>query len=115
MHYTCLWMYKRYRLPILITENGLSCRDKIFLDGGVHDPDRIDFLNRYLKELLRAADDGVPLLGYFHWSLLDNFEWNSGYDERFGLVYTDYPSGRRILKDSGRWYAETVRQNGKNL
>lgn len=115
MHYIPLWMYKRYRLPVFITENGLSCRDRVFLDGQVHDPARIDFLQRSLKELEKAADEGVPLLGYFQWCLTDNFEWNNGYEDRFGLVYTDYPSGRRILKDSGRWYAEVARQNGKNL
>jgi beta-glucosidase len=115
MHYTSLWMYNRYHLPIFITENGLSCRDRIYVDGQVHDPDRIDFLHRYLKELGKAGDEGVPLMGYFHWCLTDNFEWNSGYDERFGLIYTDYTSGNRTLKDSGRWFAETARQNGKNL
>ena len=53
--------------------------------------------------------------GFFHWSLTDNFEWHSGYAERFGLIYVDYPTQKRILKDSARWYAQTVRENGKNL
>lgn len=100
--------YARYGLPILITENGMSNRDWIALDGQVHDPERVDFLLRHLGELGRAVSEGIPVLGYFHWSLLDNFEWNHGYRERFGLVYVDYPTGRRVLKDSGRTYANFI-------
>ncbi len=106
------FLYQRYNLPVIITENGQSCNDRIFLDGAVHDPDRIDFLTRYLKELRRAADDGVPVKGYFHWSLTDNFEWHSGYDERFGLVYVDYETQARIIKDSGYWYRNAIKNNG---
>lgn len=103
------FLYERYRLPMFITENGLSCNDKIYLDGKVHDPDRIDFLARYLICLNRAIKNGVDLRGYFHWALTDNFEWHSGYAERFGLVFVDYPAGKRIPKDSFRWYKEVVR------
>ena len=85
------------------------------LDGKVHDPNRIDYLHRYLKELRRASEDGVDIRGYFCWSLLDNFEWARGYSERFGLVYVDYATGERIPKDSLGWYAETIRCNGDNL
>ncbi len=115
LHYGPLWLYQRYGLAILVTENGQSCNDRIFLDGAVHDPDRIDFLHRYLLALGKAAEEGVPLQGYFHWSLTDNFEWHQGYDERFGLVYIDYRNCDRILKDSARWYAEVVRTNGASL
>ena len=107
-------LYARYRLPIYISENGLSCNDKIYLDGQVHDLDRIDFLARYLFNLREAARH-VDLRGYFHWSLTDNFEWHSGYAERFGLIYIDYPTQKRILKDSARWYARIAATNGELL
>ncbi|HAN44004.1 MAG TPA: beta-glucosidase, partial [Ruminococcaceae bacterium] len=80
------FIYERYSKPIFITENGLSCHDVISIDGKVHDPNRIDFLNRYLLELRNAADDGIDIAGYFQWSFTDNFEWHSGYGDRFGLV-----------------------------
>lgn len=106
---------QRYGLPIYISENGVSCPDKLFLDGRVHDPGRIDFLARYLQALDRAIAAGAGVLGYFHWSLTDNFEWAEGYDQRFGLAYVDYATGNRTLKDSGRWYRDVVRSNGGNL
>lgn len=106
------FVWERYHLPVYISENGLSCRDWLGLDGQVHDPGRIDFLHRYLLALARAVDAGVDLRGYFQWALIDNFEWAEGYDQRFGLVYVDYATGRRIPKDSARWYAEVVRSNG---
>ena len=108
------YIQQRYRKPMVITECGLSCNDKLFLDGGVHDPDRIDFLHRYLREL-REGLEGSDVRGFFHWSLTDNFEWHSGYGERFGLVYVDYPSQRRVLKDSARWYARVAATNGAEL
>ncbi len=107
-------MYERYQKPICITENGLSCHDAVSLDGKVHDPNRIDFLARYIGELRKAAKE-VKLHGYFHWSLLDNFEWAKGYSERFGLVYVDYLSQKRILKDSAYWYKTLIKNNGENL
>ena len=73
--------------------------DWISLDGSVHDPQRIDFLHRYLLELQKACQEGVDMRGYFHWSILDNFEWAEGYKERFGLIYVDYPTQKRVLKD----------------
>lgn len=101
-------IYERYSLPIYITENGLSCNDKIYLDGKVHDADRIDFLARYIGAMRRAMESGVPVEGYFHWSLMDNFEWHSGYSDRFGLIYMDYPSLRRIPKDSFHWFKKLI-------
>jgi beta-glucosidase len=111
MNYGVRFLYERYQLPILITENGLSCNDKIYLDGKVHDADRIDFLTRYLTELEKAYDSGVDIQGYFHWSFTDNFEWNNGYDERFGLVYIDYATQQRIPKDSALWYQSFINQH----
>ncbi len=108
------FLYERYQKPIYITENGISCHDVISLDGKVHDPDRIDFTARYLRELKRAAEE-IDLRGYFHWSLMDNFEWAKGYSERFGLVYVDYPTQERIWKDSAYWYRDVIRSNGEDL
>jgi len=106
---------ERYRLPIYISENGLSCQDKVFLDGKVHDPQRIDFLTRYLQSLSRAIAAGADVRGYFQWSLTDNFEWAEGYSQRFGLVYVDYAAGARIPKDSAGWYKEIAASNGGAL
>lgn len=106
---------ERYGLPIVITENGMSAHDTVSLDGKVHDPNRIDFLHRYLRELKRSMDEGTICLGYFQWSLLDNFEWGEGYNERFGIVYVDYPTQTRILKDSALWYKEVIATGGRDL
>jgi beta-glucosidase len=108
--------HERYGKPIVITENGVSCRDWLSLDGQCHDPQRIDFTHRYLREGARAIASGVPLEAYFHWSFIDNFEWGYGYKHRFGLVFCDYENGgARTLKDSARWYAEVIRSNGAVL
>ncbi len=96
--------YERYGVPIYITENGCSNPDRISLDGKVHDPQRIDFMQRYLNELGRAIADGIDIRGYFYWSLLDNIEWAEGVKARFGLAFVDFPGGRRLLKDSAHWY-----------
>mgnify|MGYP006334202637 FL=1 len=93
----------------------LRCNDKIYLDGKVHDADRIDFLHRYLLELRKATEDEIPVLGYLHWAFTDNFEWHSGYDDRFGLIYIDYRNQRRIPKDSAFWYKDVILHNGNNL
>ncbi len=98
------FLYERYGLPIYITENGMSAHDVVSIDGEVHDPNRIDFLNRYLLELEKATDDGVDVGGYFLWSFMDNFEWTKGYTERFGIVHVDYDTQKRIPKDSAYWY-----------
>ena len=80
-----------------------------------HDAERIDFLHRYLLALGQAVDAGVDLRGYFHWSLTDNYEWDQGYNERFGLIFVDYLTQQRIVKDSGHWFAEVAKTNGANL
>ena len=108
------FLYERYYKPIYITENGMACHDTVSLDGKVHDPNRIDFLARYLHELKRAADE-IDLRGYVQWSLMDNFEWEKGYAERFGIVYVDFETQERILKDSAYWYRDVIRTNGTEL
>ena len=107
--------YERYRLPVVITENGMSGADWVGLDGRVHDPQRIDFVHRYLRQFRRAADEGVPVQGYFHWTLTDNFEWSRGYSERFGLIHVDYATQKRTLKDSAEWYRQVIATNGQLL
>ncbi|WP_070042967.1 GH1 family beta-glucosidase [Robinsoniella peoriensis] len=109
------FLYERYHLPIVISENGMSNPDVICLDGKVHDSYRIDFLNRYLLQLRRAAEDGVDIRGYYVWSLMDNFEWTKGYSERFGMVHVDYETQKRTIKDSGRWYAKVIESRGTSL
>ncbi|HYQ45591.1 MAG TPA: GH1 family beta-glucosidase [Polyangiaceae bacterium] len=107
--------WERYKKPIVITENGLSSRDWPSLDGRVHDAERIDFMERHLVELRRALADGVPIEAYFHWSFIDNFEWAHGYKHRFGLIFCDYPTQKRILKDSAHWYKRVIAENGATL
>ncbi len=109
------FFYERYKRPIVITENGMSGHDWVHLDGKVHDPARIDFMARYLSEFHRAAGEGVEVRGYFHWSLMDNFEWAEGYRQRFGLIHIDYRTGKRTLKDSAHWYRDLIKSNGDNL
>lgn len=109
------FLYERYKLPIVVTENGMTNTDWVHLDGKVHDPQRIDFLTRYLREFHRAMADGVKALGYFQWSIMDNFEWAHGYKQRFGLIYVDYATGKRTLKDSAYWYQEVIKNNGANI
>lgn len=109
------FLYERYGLPIYITENGLSCHDVVSVDGKVHDPNRIDFLGRYLYELRKCAEDGTDIRGYFQWSLMDNFEWAKGYSDRFGLIYVDYETQERIFKDSAYWYKKLIETNGEKL
>ena len=105
------FLYERYRKPIYITENGMACHDTVSQDGKVHDPNRIDFLARYLKNLKRAAEE-IDIRGYFQWSLMDNFEWDKGYAERFGIIYVDFETHERIWKDSAYWYRDLIRRNG---
>ena len=93
----------------------MSCHDWVSADGGVHDPNRTDFLYRYLKELKHAIDERIPVLGYLHWSIMDNFEWAEGYDPRFGLIYVDYPTQKRIVKDSAWEYKKIIQTNGACL
>jgi beta-glucosidase len=92
---------------IYVTENGCAFRDTLD-DGTVHDPRRTAYLAGHIAALADAIDAGSPVRGYFAWSLLDNFEWGHGYSKRFGITYVDYPTQRRIVKDSGRWYQSLI-------
>ena len=109
------FFFDKYKLPISVTENGLPTRDQIFLDGKVHDPQRIDYMHRILLELGRALREGVPVTGYYAWSLLDNYEWADGYKQRFGLTYVDFQTQKRIPKDSFDWYRQVIASGGKSL
>jgi beta-glucosidase len=115
LRWGCKFLYERYNLPVVITENGLSLNDWVSLDGQVHDPKRIDFLSRYLLGMKESIDDGVDILGYFQWSIMDNFEWAEGYYQRFGLVHVDYATQKRTIKDSGYWYKGIIESNGEKL
>jgi beta-glucosidase len=107
-----LFFQQRYKLPIVITENGMSNADIVSLDGKVHDPQRIDYTQRYLYQFGKAYDAGIGIKGYFHWTFMDNFEWARGFRERFGLVFVDFTTQKRIPKDSALWYRDVIRSNG---
>jgi beta-glucosidase len=101
-----------YRLPpIYITENGCALQDHLTESGHVHDHKRIKFIHDHLVELRRAMRDGVHVRGYFVWSSMDNFEWAFGTSKRFGLVYVDFQTQKRYVKDSGYWFANVVQRN----
>jgi beta-glucosidase len=95
---------------IYVTENGAAYDDVRIHDGSVHDPERQSYLEEHLRACAHAIRDGVPLAGYFYWSLLDNFEWALGYQKRFGLVYVDYPTQERIPKGSFEWYRRFIQR-----
>jgi len=100
---------RRYKLPIYVLENGTASADVIDADGDIRDQPRIDYLRSYTASMFEAIEAGVDVRGYFVWSLLDNFEWGSGFSQRFGLVYVDYPTQRRIAKASFHWYAQLIK------
>jgi len=106
-------LHREYPVPpIYITENGAAYRDQVAPDGGVHDPRRIAYLEQHFRAAAQAIENGVPLRGFFVWSLMDNFEWAHGYDKRFGLIHIDFDTQQRTLKDSGKWYAQVIARNG---
>jgi beta-glucosidase len=115
LYWAARFQTERYKLPFVFTENGLCNTDFVHLDGAVHDPQRIDYLARYLGGLKRAVAEGVPVVGYFYWSLLDNMEWAEGYKDRFGLIHVNYQTLKRTPKDSYHWYREVIRTNGAEL
>jgi beta-glucosidase len=96
---------------IYLTENGASAPDRILEDGQIHDPTRILYLKQHFAQALRAIQNGAPLKGYFIWSLMDNFEWAAGYTVRYGMAFTDFNTGNRIIKESGQWLSEFIEQN----
>ena len=114
-YYGIKFLTERYPLPLYITENGMSCHDLVSSDGRVHDPNRITFLDSYIGAMQKAYDEGANVAGYFLWTFLDNFEWADGYKQRFGIVYVDFASQRRIVKDSAFWYQKIIETNGRML
>lgn len=113
LYWSARFFYERYQLPVLITENGCANTDYVFLDGKVHDPQRIDYTTRYLRGYYRASEENIPLVGYIYWSFMDNFEWGIGYSARFGLVHVNYQTQVRTIKDSGYWYRDVIASNGE--
>ncbi len=109
------FLAERYRLPIYITENGMSNLDWPDPEGRVLDPQRIDYTRRYLLALHQATLDGADIRGYFHWSVLDNFEWAEGFKERFGLVHVDFTTLKRTPKLSSQWFRGVIESNGRML
>jgi len=97
---------------VFITENGIPVPDGLDLDKRVRDYRRIRYLRDHLAQIHQAIVDGIPITGYFVWSLMDNFEWSLGYHPRFGLVHVDFESQVRTIKESGRWYAQVIRDGG---
>lgn len=103
---------KDYDNPaIFVTENGVALNDKIEPDGSIKDTGRIEFLKRHVEEMEEAIRDGVDVRGYFVWTLMDNFEWELGFTQRFGLIYTDFKTLKRTIKQSGYWYRDLIRKN----
>ncbi|NLX10874.1 MAG: beta-glucosidase [Chloroflexi bacterium] len=113
LYNTLVRLHEAYRpRAIYITENGAAFDDVVSPDGMVHDPRRVAYLRDHFHMAWRAIQAGIPLRGYFVWSLLDNFEWARGYSKRFGLVHIDYGTGDRRLKDSARFYQSVIAANG---
>jgi beta-glucosidase len=99
-------------VPIYVTENGRAVHDYVDPEGGVDDEERISYLDSHFRAVREAMEQGVELRGYMVWSFLDNFEWAEGYSKRFGLVFVDYGTQRRVPKSSARWYKEVIERNG---
>ncbi|MFQ3610613.1 MAG: GH1 family beta-glucosidase [Fimbriimonadales bacterium] len=103
------WVQEEYgSIPLYVTENGAAFADELNAQGEVDDPLREEYLRAHIEQCHRALQDGIPLRGFFYWSLMDNFEWAFGYTKRFGLLYVDFDTQQRILKRSGRWYADWI-------
>jgi beta-glucosidase len=107
------WINGRYKpQKLIITENGAACNDWVDLEGKVSDPNRIDYIHRYLIQVHKAIGEGVPVKGYYVWCFCDNFEWAWGLSRRFGMVYVDYATQKRIPKESAYWYSNVIKNNG---
>ncbi len=115
MYWNVRYFWERYKLPILISENGIAVADRVLPDGAVCDIRRSDYITEHITNLKQAAKENIPVLGYMYWSVMDNFEWAEGYDPRFGLVYVDYSSQKRILKNSAETYRQIIQSNGECL
>jgi beta-glucosidase len=113
---TLQWVKDRYGdLPQYITENGAAFDDVLLPNGTVNDRQRVEYISDHLQAARRAIDAGIDLRGYFVWSLLDNFEWQSGYSKRFGIVHVDFDTQRRTPKASGQFYSNVIRTSGAVL
>jgi beta-glucosidase len=103
---------RRYGLPVYVTENGAGANEHLDMTGELIDNERVDYLKAYTFAVREAVAAGADVRGYFIWSLLDNFEWGAGYANRFGIVFVDYPTQRRIPKASAHWYARLIHAEG---
>ena len=112
LYESLLRIHQDYNFPALyITESGAAYHDEIAEDGGVHDTERIHFLEAHFEQAARTIEAGVPLKGYFVWTLIDNFEWAQGYTLRYGLTYVNFQTQERILKDSAKWYRQFIEKS----
>jgi beta-glucosidase len=110
------WVARRYgNVPLYITENGMAVEDVAAPDGSINDARRVQYLNSHLRAAKEAIGTGVDLRGYFVWSLLDNFEWQSGFSKRFGIVRVDFETQQRVPKASAQFYSDVIRTNGGAL
>jgi beta-glucosidase len=107
--YRVLKQFGKYGKPLIVTENGAAFEDHLKADGTVNDPKRIQFFKEYLANMLQAQREGVDIRGYFIWTFMDNFEWAEGYEPRFGIVYNDYATQTRYVKDSGKWWQDFLK------
>lgn len=117
LYWTIRFFYERYGLPVMVTENGMADNDEHdkVVNGAVHDVKRKLFMQEYLDGVKRAVNEDIPVLGYQHWSLFDNFEWVKGYEPRFGLIHVNYKTGQRTIKDSAYEYKKIIESNGEIL
>lgn len=114
IYWTLKFMYERYGLPVMVTENGIALCDKIE-NGEIADEERAEYIKEYVGYVKKAASDGVDVIGYHYWSLMDNFEWAEGYEPRFGLIYVDYATKNRTVKNSAYYYKKIIESNGEIL
>ena len=112
--YLIKYYYDRYKMPIILSENGIALSEWKTLNGDIPDDMRIDYMERHILEIKKMSEK-YPVKGYFYWSFTDNFEWALGYSKRFGLVYVDYETLERIPKKSAYWYKKVIETNGEEL
>ena len=114
IYWTLKFMYERYGLPVMVTENGIALCDKLE-NGEIADEERTEYIKEYVGYVKKAVSDGVDVIGYHYWSLMDNFEWAEGYEPRFGLIYVDYATKNRTVKNSAYYYKKIIESNGEIL
>jgi len=113
LYWTIRHYYERYHLPIMVTENGMAGNDSVSADGTVDDMIRVKFLDDFISDMEKAVDEGIPVIGYQHWSLMDNLEWCEGYEPRFGIIHIDYNTQKRTIKKSGWHYRDIIREKSE--